>query len=222
MSRRSELVDELSGERSGRRSLKLEIVQIELERPIAGALDHLVDRLLEGRLSIRGQPHHLVLALVHRKAQVGGDGGVEHPQRMREVNLARKLYFHLAVLPAPSSYGHRRPLAHPIGGEERGAFRRRGEKGGRGVRLVMLGKKDFFQRQAERRIDDRLHPNLPPQRILHRAGKAAPCMREVAQREGENALELKEWFFVEHHRVELFWIQAALFKTPFDRRHREI
>src|SRR5215813_9091307 len=144
MSRRSELVDELSGERSGRRSLKLEIVQIEFERPITGALDHLVDRLLEGWFSVRGKPHHLVLALIHRKAQVGGDGRIEHAQRMREMNLSRKLDLHLTALPAPSSQGHRGPLAHAVGGEERGAFCRRGEKGGRGVRLVMLGKKDFL------------------------------------------------------------------------------
>src|SRR5262245_8764136 len=101
MARRSKLVDELLGERSGRRSVELEIVQIELERSVGGALDRFVHRLLEGWLSIRRQPHHLVLALVDRKAQVGGDGGIEHPQRMREMNLPRKLDLHLAVLPAP-------------------------------------------------------------------------------------------------------------------------
>src|SRR5262249_12987211 len=147
---------------------------------------------------------------------------IKHPERMREMNLARKLDLHLAVLPTSSSDGHRGPLAHAIGGEKRGAPRRRSEEGSRGVRLVVLGEEDLLQGDSERGIDDRLHPELAAQRILHRPWKAAPGVREVSQREGENALELEERFFVEHHRIELFWSQAALFQTPLDRGHRKI
>src|SRR6266851_5040754 len=71
-------------------------------------------------------------------------------------------------------------------------------------------------------MDDSLHPELPSEGILHRARKAAPGMREVAQRHRDNALELQERFFVENDRVELLWIEAALLEAPLDRRHRKV
>src|SRR5260370_19452983 len=71
-------------------------------------------------------------------------------------------------------------------------------------------------------MDDSLHPELAAEGILHRAGKGAPGMREVAQRHRQDALELQERFFIENDRVELLRLEAALFEAPVDRRHRKI
>src|SRR5260370_32098389 len=111
ISRRPELIDQPAGKRSRRRPLKLEIVQIEPERSVGGPLDDLLDRPLKGRLSIRGQPHHLVLSLVHRKAEEGGARRIKHPQRVREVDLAEEPNLRTPALPPSSSDGQRSPLA---------------------------------------------------------------------------------------------------------------
>src|SRR6266851_230365 len=71
-------------------------------------------------------------------------------------------------------------------------------------------------------MDDSLHPELAAEGILHRAGKGAPGMREVAQRHRQNPLELQERFFIENDRVELLRLEAALFEAPLDRRHRKV
>ena len=75
--------------RSRRRRLELEVLGHERERAVRRAADHLADLVDHRRPAVGGEPHHLVLVLVDREAEVGGERRVEHAERVRESDLAR-------------------------------------------------------------------------------------------------------------------------------------
>ena len=150
IARRPELGDEPIGEAAPRAFVKLEIRQVEREGPVRRAPQHPAQLRLECGLSVRGETHHLVLALVHGEAQVGREGGVEHPERVREAELADELERRAAVVgDRAASERERRPLADAVGGEDRGLPGRRSEERGRRVRAVVLGEQDAVAGHAE-------------------------------------------------------------------------
>src|SRR5207248_1218977 len=176
------------------------------------------EQIFERRATVGGETHHLVLTLVHGKAEIGGEGRVEHSQRVREAQLAGDFDSRLpVVVDLAAAERQRRPLAHAIGGEYRGALYRSREERGRGVGLVMLAEQDPVRADAEPRGDDPLDPELAAQRVLHGAGKAAPGAGEAAQGHGQDAIELQHRLFVEDHRVELLGFEVLLLEAPLDR-----
>ena len=89
---------------------------------------------VEGRSPVGSEPHHLVLVLVHREAEIGGEGRVQHAQRMRESDLAQECRCRAAArVPFPTADRERRPFADAVGRQDRGAPRRRREEGRRRV-----------------------------------------------------------------------------------------
>jgi len=143
LARRPEHVDEFLREGARGGQVIFKIIEVEGERAIGGAAEDAPDLVEVARLAVGGEAHHLVLALVDGKAEEGGEGRVEHSQRMREAQLARKLdaaaagFVHL-----PAAERERGPLADAVGGEDGRAPGGRGEERGGGVRLVMLAEED--------------------------------------------------------------------------------
>src|SRR5262249_50790151 len=101
-------------------------------------------------LAAGSQPHDLVLALVHWKAEICRERRIEHSERMWEPDLPQKRD-RCAAVRAPLTVAHcqRGPFAHAVGGQDRRATRRSSEEGGRRVRLVMLGEQDFLAWHAQ-------------------------------------------------------------------------
>ena len=144
----------------GRRVVS-EVIEIEDERAIHRAPDQLANLLGHVWTSVSGQSHDLVLVLVYCEAQVGGKRRIQHAERMRESDFAKKLDRRAAVRPPLAvTDGERRPLAHAVGGQDRRARRRSGEEGRGRVRVVVAGEQDLRPRHAEIRGDDAAYPDL--------------------------------------------------------------
>ena len=88
--RRPEELDEPRRIRSRRRRLVLEVLRDERERAVRRAADHLADLIDHGRTAVGGEPHHFVLVLVDREAEIRRERRVEHAERMRESDLAEE------------------------------------------------------------------------------------------------------------------------------------
>ncbi len=70
----------------------IEIVEIEPETAVILEVDEMIeDRLRIFRLAIGREPHHLVLAGIDLEAGVVGEGRIEQPDRVREVDLAPEI-----------------------------------------------------------------------------------------------------------------------------------
>ncbi len=78
--RRSEQIDESRRIRSPGRRVVLEVIEIEGERAIRCAADHLTHLIGQRRPPVRGKPHDLVLVLVHREAEIGRERRIEHAE----------------------------------------------------------------------------------------------------------------------------------------------
>ena len=118
----------------------LEVRHVEAEGPIGLQIDQMVaDAVDVLRLSVRRQPHQLVLAGVDLEAGEAGEGGVQEPQRVREADLVRQL----DTAAATDSVGGRRPLPDPVQRENRRLLEGRRKERARRVRLVVLGEDDL-------------------------------------------------------------------------------
>ena len=152
----------------------IEVVRIERERSVWRTSNQLPHGCLEARLSISGEAHDFVLALVHGKTQKRGERRVQHPERMRKMDLAEHVERDRpVVMTFALRDGERCPLPHAVGGENRRPPSRRGQKGAGSVCVVMLREEDAFAGNAEARCDDPFHPDLLAERALHRVGEAA-------------------------------------------------
>src|SRR3954468_3449871 len=123
--------------------------------------------------AVSGEPHHLVFALVDREPEIGREGGIEHPQRMRKAQLPRD--------PDPGgavggdlalAERQRGPLADSVRGEDGRPPGRGCEERGRRMRLVMFAEKDPAAADAELRRDGSPYPELAAERVLHRTREA--------------------------------------------------
>ena len=86
-------------------------------------------------MSIGREPHELVFAAIDLETAIIREGGVQEPQRVREVKLAEDLDV-LALSPPDR---RRRPFSHAVEGEDRGFLEGRRIKSAGRVRKVMLG-----------------------------------------------------------------------------------
>src|SRR5207237_10117894 len=138
---------ELSLVPSARRQVGVEGEEIERNAAVGCAPQHFSNLVGEHGAAIRGESHHLVLALVDGESKPGGEGRVEHPERMREADLSRRSQLGASVLVYRAvTQGKRGPLTDAVGGEDGRGAGRRGEEGGRRVRLVMLGEEHLARR----------------------------------------------------------------------------
>src|SRR5205807_10004479 len=89
MARRSQLGDELARPALPGALVEVEVREIERDSTVGGAAYDTPEELLVCRPPVGGEAHHLVLALVHREAEIGGERRVEHSERVRKAELAR-------------------------------------------------------------------------------------------------------------------------------------
>ena len=100
------------------------------------------------RPTVRRESHHLVLVFVHGEAEVRGEGGVQHAERVRELDLALKRDVGGTVrAPLAVADRERRPFAHAVRGQDGGAAGRRREERRRRVRGVVVREQDLAPRQ---------------------------------------------------------------------------
>ncbi len=167
------------------------------------------------RLAVGRQTHHLVLAGVHPEASVVGEGRVEHPQGVREVDLPHRLQV-VAVAGGHRSGG---PLADPVHGQDRRVPERGWKEHACRMRLMVLGEQQLgvpVHVRGER-------PQLPAQQPLlkqllldpDRDGyaegpKAARRERDIRF---EQSLELEKRLVVERHAVDVARGDSGLIET---------
>ena len=84
---------------------------IERERAVRRAADQLAHLLDHRRAPVGGEAHHLVLVLVDREAEIGGERRIEHAERVREPDFAQQRDVGAAVRRAAR---RGRPSASPI------------------------------------------------------------------------------------------------------------
>ena len=91
-----------------------ETVEIQAERAVRLEINQVIENGPEVlRLAVGRQAHHLVLAGVHLEAGVVGEGRVEQPQGVREVDLPR----HLQLVAVADGYRGGGPLTDPVHGQ---------------------------------------------------------------------------------------------------------
>ena len=91
IARRSEQLHEPRRIGTLRGGVEFEVIEIERKRAVRRAADQTADLIDHGRAAVAGEPHHFVLAFVHREAEVGGERRVQHAERMRKSDFARKI-----------------------------------------------------------------------------------------------------------------------------------
>ena len=158
---------------------------------------------------VRRQAHQLVLAAVDREAKVVGEGGVEEPDRVREVQLAQDL--HLA--PAAPADRRGRPLADAVDGEDRSLVERRRVEGARRVRQMVFGIEDGVARRSQ--LAEMLGEQAPHEQLLldpggHRCHEAGETRGREPVIGLEQALEFQERLVVERHPRQPVVRHAAL------------
>ena len=187
---------------------------VQPERAVGLEVDQVVeDQLGVLRLAVGREPHHLVFAGVDLEAGVVGEGRIEQPERMREVQSPCASRDRL---PRPNADRRGRPLADAVHREDhRLVERRRKERAGR-VALVMLGEQ---QLAFPIEVRDRTRA---ARRAAAASGTASPSSRAASpcERSGspgrkreiglEQPLELEERLVVEGDVVDLAERDAAL------------
>src|SRR6186997_3534988 len=159
--------------------MKFEVIEVERKsaiRRLTNQTAYLVD---DRRSTVAGKPHHFVLVLVDREAEIGGKRRVQHAERMRKSHFTRQRNRGAAVRAArPVTDRERRPFSHPIRRQDRGAIGGSGEKRRRGVRLMMTGEKDLPGGRPEVGRNRAAYPDLFTKRAFHRLGKCLPRARK--------------------------------------------
>jgi hypothetical protein len=205
-----ERVEALAGHRQP--GAVVEVVEVEPEAAVGLEVDQVVeDGLRVPGLAVGGEAHDLVLARVDLEAGVVGEGRVEQPERVREVQLPGDLQAGAAA----DADARRAPLADPVRGQDGRLLERRGEEGRGGVAQVVLGE----QQPAVPAVGPR-HPGqgvaqhaLLEQLLAQPDRHGEPERAEAARRERqvglEQALELEERLLVEDDVVDPAEVGAA-------------
>ncbi len=140
----------------------IEIVHVQFERTVFLKVHQFIQYdVLINWLTVRGKPHNFVLPGVDLKSRVIGEGRIEQPERMGEMELGLNLNL---IVPA-DTVACRRPLSHPVYCQKRSFLVRGGEESRCSVGLVVFGKDDL-SRELEFLPYGLLHPYLlfDPQR----------------------------------------------------------
>ncbi len=158
----------------------VEVVQIQPETAVVLDVDELLlDELEILRLAVGGEPHHLVFARVDLEAGVVGEGGIEQPERVGEVDLADDLQ----SVAFAQRQRRRRPFAHAVHRQHRRALERRGEEGAGGMAQVVLGEQQLGL--ASRRRRPRLFSSLTSRLFWNSfslSQRGSACRNEVKPR----------------------------------------
>ena len=189
----------------------VEVGLVEAEGAVFLEVDDVVqDRVLELRLAVGRQAHHLVFAGIDLEARVIGEGRIEQPERVREVDLAQHLEL-VALAPAQRRGG---PFADAVHAQDGGLLVGRGEEGRGGVALVVFAEQQpllpvevrlpLLHLVAQQRLLEQLL--LQPQRHGH--AERIEAARRVGEVGLEQAFELQERLVVEGDVVDVGELDA--------------
>ena len=200
--------------RHGQALAVVEIVHVQPEAAVGLQIDQmLADRLgVDGR-AVGGQAHELVLAAVDLEPAVVGEGRVEEPQRVRELQVLPQVE---RVAP-PDAPGRRRPLTDAVQGEHGRFVEGAREEGAGRVALVVIHEQERRARLLRQTAPDHAaHHQLFAEPDGHRHDEAADAARRERQLGLEQALEFQHRLVVEGDEVELLGAEPRLVQTVRD------
>jgi len=173
------------------RGVEFKIVEIECEPAIGRAADQFTDLIDQRWPTISGEAHDFVLVLIYLEAEVRRECRIQHSQGMRKSYFTQGPDGCGAIRQSLSGTDRQGcPLTHSISRQDGGAIRGRGEKGGRGVGLMVFRKQDLASGDAEVGRDNSTNPDFFTKGISHCLRKRAPGVWESAQSAGEYPIEL--------------------------------
>jgi hypothetical protein len=197
----------------------VEVFEIEPERAVGLEINEIVvDELREARRAVGREPHHLVLAGIDLEAGVVGEGRVQEPEAVGEMDFLGDR--EVAAVPDRGRRGG--PFADAVEGEHRGPLERRGiERGGRVAQMVLAEQEprlpvEFGVRGLELVGQQRLLEQLFAQPQRQRHAKRREAARAAGEIGLEQALELEERLVVEHDPVDVLELNAGLLQAIVD------
>ena len=137
---------------------------------------------------------------------------------MGEPDLAQQL----DVGAAAAAGGGRRPLPHPVHGQQRRLLERRAEERAGRMGQVMLGEENAVARDPDLLGDAPGDPQLVDEPGRHRVLEHPRAARERAHRGRQDALELQERLLEEDDIAEIGCIDAGLGHDVADGVRREL
>ena len=199
----------------------VEIVHVEVERAVVSDVDQVVsdDAGIFG-LAVGREAHHLVFARVDLEPGVVGEGRVQQPERMREVNFLCDR----ERIAGSRRKRRRRPFADAVHRQDRRVLVGRGKKRRRRVTDVMLGEQDFSRLDlhaveyvGQRVADQRFLKQLVLDPHRHRRRETLEAPRRKGEIGLENALEFRKRLVIENKEVDVLGREAPLGETEPDR-----
>src|SRR3989338_5273003 len=182
-----------------------EVVHVHPVRSILFQIDKMVqDRLGVDGLPVRRQSHQFILAGIDPKTKIVGKRRVQEPERVRKMDLRVDLH----AVSLPGTKACRRPLSHAVDGEEGGAFKRRGVERGRGMGLMMFGKK-YRTLVLERLLDHKADIKFLRDPKRDRLQKRSETSGSRPQMSAQDPVELKEGLVVKSNRVQVLRADLA-------------
>ncbi len=191
--------------RHGQAGAIIEIRHVELERAVRFQVDHVVqDEVAKMRLAVRRKPHQLVLPGIDPEPEIVGEGGVQEPEAVREMNFLE----HVDRVAVPHAHHGGAPFADAVDGEHQSVVERGGVERAGGMRVMVLGEQqplaiecgiDRLQRFDQHLLLEQLFAE--PDR--HRLDERSKPARRIGEIGFQQALEFQERLVVEHHMVRL-------------------
>ena len=174
------------------------------------------------RLAVGREPHHLVLAGIDLEAGVVGEGGIEQPERMREVDLLERSSRSLPR-PTPTDVVAHSPTPSIV--STAASSNGEGKNARGGVAQVMLGEQQLAlpvevarELPAARRAAA-ASGTASPQPQRHRHAERAKAARREGEIGFEQPLEFQKRLVVEHDVIDVVQRDARL--PPGNRRARD-
>ncbi|OQA55636.1 MAG: hypothetical protein BWY42_01390 [Candidatus Omnitrophica bacterium ADurb.Bin277] len=195
----------------------IEILHIQLERAVLFQVDQLFqDQVPVDRLAVGSEPHDLVFAGIDPETRVVGERGIEKAERVREP------YFGMDLdrIPFSRSEARGRPFSDAVHRDKSRLLEWRREKSGRGVRLMMLGKKDLAF-VAKLLLNEGFHPKLLLDPHGNRLEEGPDPLRGACEVAFKDAFKFQEGFVVKRDNIEVFRRDPAFSQAIFDRVRRE-
>ena len=190
-----------------------EVVEIQ---PV-GAVRLEVDQHVADAVGVEGpavgrEAHQLVLPGVHLEAAEVGERAVQQPQRVGVVDLLQGP----DLLALSAGDARRGPLADAVDGEDRGLGEWGGVERGCGVGEVVPGEEQRHL-AAEGALQVARHEELDPQERRRGLEPLLFPARRHADQRLEHAVEAQHRVVVEHHGIELVWLDEGLLQAVADR-----
>jgi hypothetical protein len=175
-------------------------------------------------LAVRRESHHFVLAGIHPEPGVIRECGVEQTEGVREVDLANDL----EILAVAERKRGRRPLAHTVHRQDRGALERRGIERARRMAEMVLGEEQLLAPvdAVAERFGHVVHEQALLEELLaYPDGQGLAERREAAWREREVRLqqpfEFEKGLVVERDPVDILGPHLREIQAEADGVHRK-